>query len=122
MSLTPARTDLPTVGDTIAVVHSSGQWYVGRPLTVVFVDPNPLRPLAPRVVLQSWEFVFKLHNPEDQKRPDEMFETRWPFSADYPLEWNLLEALTPEERKPIDEYAERVANCTNIRGGSFGTA
>lgn len=113
--LTPPRTDLPRVGDEIATVHGSGQWYSGRSETVVQVDADPPRPTAPRVVTRHWEFDFRLHTDEGQSKPDTMSATLTVYDASYPLAWNLVADLSDEERKPIDAFRERVAACKNIR-------
>lgn len=75
MTLTPARIDLPQVGDYIAALHGSRQWY-GGPLRVVAVDVDrrivECRPLFWRSPNATMVF-----SPQDDEPP-----IRWNHLAD----------------------------------------
>jgi hypothetical protein len=79
--LTKPRTDLPTAGEQIAVLHGSGQFYVG-PMTVVAVD-------APRLEITlhplNWPPKnFIVHRPHREEAE--------------PMKWNRVDDLSEQER------------------------
>jgi hypothetical protein len=92
--MTPARTDLPAVGDHIAALHGGGAWYFG-PLLVL------------RVEHFSIGAVIEVHPIYWPDNATMVFDS----TADgqcYPLEWNKFNDLTKEERGEILTNAQRI--------------
>jgi hypothetical protein len=83
---TPARTDLPNIGDIIAAKHNSGQWYFG-PHKVVDVDP-----------VQGRVEIRPLYWP-----PERTMVFTPSKDCPHPLEWNRMEDLNGDEREYIEQ-------------------
>lgn len=82
--LTEPRTDLPSLGEKIAVLHGSGAFYVG-PMDVVEVDPpRQLVTLWPNYWPTKHYIVFRPHREEE-----------------HPLKWNRVDALSDAEREGL---------------------
>jgi len=99
--MTPPREDLPSIGDEIAVLHSSGQWYSG-PLTVTDVDTE-----RPSVTGRRTLFSRAADRVTWPAVPYELSEVHDGTLGK--IRWNLVADLSDAERAPFDAHAERVA-------------
>lgn len=95
MMLTPARTDLPKVGDVIAAMQGSRQWYLG-PFTVLAVDEEKkIVEVRPENWKHEGTVVYApvrpgvtVFNGQDFVDPGEA----------NPIYWNKIEDLREDER------------------------
>lgn len=89
MPLTPARTDLPKVGDTIAVLHGMGQWYSGPDRVMAVDETTRVVRLYPECWKDAGLTGIRPDQGSVQYTPDE--------ECPYPLRWNYPADLQPGE-------------------------
>lgn len=93
--MTPPRSDVPAMGDEIAIVHGCGQWYCG-PGIVTAAEPG-------RIVLHVQTFS-RMASPEHVPVMIESDHVLWGE-----WRWNRLADLREDEQAPMAAHNKRVA-------------
>lgn len=97
---TPARTELPKVGDEIVALDGWHRGYAWGRLVVTEVEPERKRVRARYVM---WSTNHKYTN-----FPDEVHVAFAGDGSGLACLWNFLADITPEERGPFDRENQRI--------------